>query len=411
MSNNKKKILIIPSWYPTLKNPTAGIFFQEQALLVEDIFDIKVLVANPCETSLSAFWKAKLQNKVLNLPQIDLEIYEINQPPAYKVAYPVSKATTKKNNFYQQFPYFKATLQTLIEKYDWKPDLIHAQSTNSGGIIAHYLSQDFNIPYLITEHFNRFFIHRFPLYEQEQILKSLKNAHNIAAVSQYQARILLMHVLELRPIVVGNLVDENRFHLTERNVSRNENNKFTILTTAMETIIKDLFTLFDALSIMKKSGFTDFKVLIVGNGTGADLPKGTYKNYAQNLGLEQECVFIDSANRDELANLYQECDVFVSTSLAETFGVACCEALFSGKPVIATSNGGIDDMLTAENGIKVDIRDSAALAKAILAIRNKEIVFDPQTIRNSVIDKFGTKAFHKKITNLYNQTIEKYQQK
>jgi glycosyltransferase involved in cell wall biosynthesis len=100
---------------------------------------------------------------------------------------------------------------------------------------------------------------------------------------------------------------------------------------------------------------------------------------------------------------YNKSDVFVSTSIAETFGVAQCEAMMCGVPVIATANGGIDDMISEKNGIKIPIQDYKALAKAILQIKNKEVQFKPDEIRNSVIGKFGKDAFKNKLLEVYSK--------
>jgi glycosyltransferase involved in cell wall biosynthesis len=91
----------------------------------------------------------------------------------------------------------------------------------------------------------------------------------------------------------------------------------------------------------------------------------------------------------------------VSTSIAETFGVAQCEAMMCGVPVIATANGGIDDFISNENGIKIPIQDYEALADAIMKIKNREIVFDKNVVRNSVLNKYGSDAFSKRLKNIY----------
>jgi len=46
--------------------------------------------------------------------------------------------------------------------------------------------------------------------------------------------------------------------------------------------------------------------------------------------------------------------------------------------------------INEENGIKVPLRDDNALAEALLKIIRGERKFNPQTIRDSVIKKYGT---------------------
>jgi glycosyltransferase involved in cell wall biosynthesis len=78
----------------------------------------------------------------------------------------------------------------------------------------------------------------------------------------------------------------------------------------------------------------------------------------------------------------------------------------SGVPVVATDNGGINDFINEENGIKIPLRDDSALAEALLKIIRGERKFDPQTIRTSVITKYGTAAFKQKMLDVYNGVLE-----
>ena len=61
------------------------------------------------------------------------------------------------------------------------------------------------------------------------------------------------------------------------------------------------------------------------------------------------------------------CDVFVLPSLSESFGIVQIEAIACGKPVVATYNGGSEEVITNEKlGILVEPEDADGLAKAIL---------------------------------------------
>lgn len=79
--------------------------------------------------------------------------------------------------------------------------------------------------------------------------------------------------------------------------------------------------------------------------------------------------YIHRPSRKQLAGLYTNCDVFVSASWWESFGVPPLEAMACGSPVVLTDSRGVSDY--AEPGINclmVKPRDPTALATAIKTI-------------------------------------------
>lgn len=57
---------------------------------------------------------------------------------------------------------------------------------------------------------------------------------------------------------------------------------------------------------------------------------------------------------EELALLYNQCDVFVSPTRAEAFNIPCLESLACGKPVITTNYGGQTDFIDITVGSLID---------------------------------------------------------
>jgi len=58
----------------------------------------------------------------------------------------------------------------------------------------------------------------------------------------------------------------------------------------------------------------------------------------------------NNMSKSELNQMYNNCDVFVSTTRAEAFNLPCLEALACGKPVITTNFGGQTDFINKDNG-------------------------------------------------------------
>lgn len=63
------------------------------------------------------------------------------------------------------------------------------------------------------------------------------------------------------------------------------------------------------------------------------------QTFTEILEIEENVVFTGFIPREELGDYYAAADVFVSPSINEPFGLTITEALESGTPVVATSNG------------------------------------------------------------------------
>jgi glycosyltransferase involved in cell wall biosynthesis len=79
--------------------------------------------------------------------------------------------------------------------------------------------------------------------------------------------------------------------------------------------------------------------------------------------------FIGQPTRSELAQLYATCDLFVSASWREGFGLPPLEAMACGAPVVLTDSGGVREYACpGENCLMVPPRDPPALAAAMVRV-------------------------------------------
>ncbi|MFZ4771108.1 MAG: glycosyltransferase [Ferruginibacter sp.] len=409
----KEKVLIIPSWYPTIDNPVAGSFFKEQAeLLANNGYDIKVLfgIYEPARHKQKPGRKKRLllllkeivmprkfeAGKILTRLQADTDTL-LQNPPAYSFRLDGLSDLEEKDRFAVICEAYAMALQKFIDK-GWKPDVIHAQSTLDAGIFAHYLSEKFNIPFVIIEH-QVFLLHRYSGYHQQLVLAALAKANKVGVVSEHQKKMVLMNLSSCDPVVIWNLVDESRFRIKENKREK----PFTVVSITYPTPIKDHITFFKAMKELSQSG-ENFRYIVIGNASFADISNGNsdvFKAYSKELGIDHLGTFIPYLNRDQIADQLAECDVFVSTSIAETFGVAAREAMMCGLPVVTTACGGIEDSITANTGVVVPIKDYKAIAAAILKIKNGQLAYDPQGIRDFVTKQCGKESFLKKMTQFY----------
>lgn len=125
---------------------------------------------------------------------------------------------------------------------------------------------------------------------------------------------------------------------------------------------------FVAAAEIVKHDCRDAHFLVVGEDTG---PDGEFaaeiKERTQKIGMQGSFTF--TGFRSDAAALFQLLDVSVLASWQEAFGRVVLETFCSGVPMVATSVGGVPEMIEdGINGILVPPKDPSALADAILRV-------------------------------------------
>jgi glycosyltransferase involved in cell wall biosynthesis len=106
-------------------------------------------------------------------------------------------------------------------------------------------------------------------------------------------------------------------------------------------------------------------------GDGPD--RGAIERHRAALGLEDRVTLLGSRPREEVLGMLYAVDAALLSSRWENFPHLVVEALAVGTPVIATSVGGVPEVVRdGENGLLVPPNDPAALAEAI-----RRLVGDP----------------------------------
>jgi glycosyltransferase involved in cell wall biosynthesis len=148
---------------------------------------------------------------------------------------------------------------------------------------------------------------------------------------------------------------------------------------------KGLKYLLDALTIVLEKQPVELR--IVGKGILED----EIKAQCERLGLQEVIRFLGFVSKDELADEYASCDIFVLPAIVDSkgdtegLGIVMIEALAHQKPVIASAVGGIVDVIKSNRtGILVPEKDSVTLAKTIL-----ELLTDPE--RSKMLGAEGLK--------------------
>lgn len=133
----------------------------------------------------------------------------------------------------------------------------------------------------------------------------------------------------------------------------------------------------EALAQVKRAGVA-FHYLLVGDGDD----RKVLEEKARTLGLDANVCFLGKVQPDQINNLYQAADLYLSTSKGvirnhngrrylhtETMGRSLCEAQANGLPAVTTDAGGSAEMVRdGETGLVVKEGSVSEIARALTAL-------------------------------------------
>jgi len=375
-------ILIIPSWYSTSDNPTNGSFFKEQAEALKESGN-NVIVA---------FVEVRLLSKTNKKEKV--QIINDNGIKTYRI---IQGKIPKTGNVGTAIAFKQGMKKIYREiKLNEKIDLVHLHSCIWGGLSGVYITKKLSVPFIITEHSSYYGRFKVNLIEKQLIKYSLKKADKVIAVSNYLKEILLKHYngdIE----VVPNMVDCSQF--LEAKVNKSNNKKFSFLSLCYLKKNKRVDILIEAFSKYFKS--ENAQLIIAGDGP----ERLALEKLATDLNIKDKVIFKGSLSREEVKVEMNKCNLFVLSSVFETFGVVLIEALSSGKPVVSTKNGGANDIVNDLNGVLANIEDSDDLGAKMHYMYINYDNYNSITIREDCINRYSKDIIIQKLINIYSQTI------
>ena len=121
-------------------------------------------------------------------------------------------------------------------------------------------------------------------------------------------------------------------------------------------------------SVARAKAGAKMRFVIIGDGS----LRPTLEAQARSLGLESDVIFAGSRKDPEY--FYPALDIVALTSLNEGTPLTLIEAMANARPIVATSVGGVVDLLGDERGIRVPSGDEEAFAEALTKLaRDKRL--------------------------------------
>ncbi|SFT41797.1 Glycosyltransferase involved in cell wall bisynthesis [Algoriphagus locisalis] len=394
-----KKVLLIPSWYPTKKNPILGSFFREQAEFLNQSgkFNVQILYGEiQSEKFIKTVWLYFLA-QFGSIIKLDHH-FSFVSPKSFYFRVPNNRRIPESVLLYFARKLHDEAFKEYL-KFNEMPDLIHAQSGMDAGIYAHFLSKKHNVPFLILEH-QVFIFHYYSKLKAKLVLQAFAAASKTAAVSYDERRQILMNQSLCNPEVIWNFVDESRYEI---DLSKRRK-KFTVITILNSLPIKGAVDFLDAMVLLRQAN-PEIEFIMVGKGAdehSADRDNSLFIQKSKELGVFEMGEFLPYVPREDISNVLNEAHVFVSPTIQEPHGIAVREAMMCGLPIISTANGGVEDSITPETGIVVPVRRPQDMVNAILKVKENYSNYSSTKIRELAIDQCGKTTFLNKMVQFYN---------
>jgi phosphatidyl-myo-inositol dimannoside synthase len=155
-----------------------------------------------------------------------------------------------------------------------------------------------------------------------------------------------------------------------------------------------------------KHQLPDVHYILVGKGD--DRPR--IEQLIDKLGLQDSVTLAGFIPDSELGDHYNLCDVFAMPSRGEGFGIVYLEALACGKPTLGgNQDGAIDALCHGELGALVNPEDVAEIAETLIQILQgvypNPLMYQPEALRQKVIDTFGFERFKQTLAELIQNSI------
>lgn len=177
-----------------------------------------------------------------------------------------------------------------------------------------------------------------------------------------------------------------------------------LLCIAMHNEKKGLDVLLRAFALMQGVPLP-YKLVLVGDGP----LRGYLESLALSLGIRHKVEFLGLQGRAQVVKLIQGCEVFVLPSRSEPFGIVLTEAMACKKPVVATTVGGIPEIIQdSTDGILVEPDNPNALAEALLNVLQNQAL--RLSIANNgymtVVKKFSSEKTGSSYEALFTDLVE-----
>ncbi|MGD9793290.1 MAG: glycosyltransferase family 4 protein [Acidimicrobiia bacterium] len=247
-----------------------------------------------------------------------------------------------------------------------KVELVHVQCVSGNGLYAWLAARLLRLPLVVSLQ-GELYMDATGVYQRSKVLpwllrQLLRRADAVTACSRQtlsEAEAFTGVELGGRGSVVYNGVSIEEF---DGAVPERRERPF-VFAIGRHVTQKGFDILIDAYARSGASASHD--LVIAGDGP----ERGVLESLAADSGVAATVHFTGRTGRPRTAALFRGCDLFVLPSRHEPMGIVNLEAMAASKPVVATSVGGVPELVVdGVTGVLVPPEDGNALASAITSL-------------------------------------------
>lgn len=359
------RVLAITNIFPNARKPLLGPYNLQQLSALAELCDVDIMATIPWFPG--ARWMARWTDsgRMDAVPgQEEFQGLRVRHPRTIYVPRMLGLSA----------PLFAASLVPHVARYRGKVDVIFSAWAYPDGCASVALARMLGVPAVVKLHGSDINVYAHRLGARPYLRLLLPRASRVVAVSRALAqRVVELGVSPERVVVIYNGVDATLFRVRDRVQARvalglPEDRKVILYAgNLLETKgVLDLAAAFERVHAARPHAM----LVMVGNGPALR----TCESVARRMG---PCMKLFGGKPlDEVGMWMAACDVLTLPSWNEGTPNVILEAYACGRRVVATSVGGIPDLVDSDLlGELVAVRDPGSLAKALIRAVDKD--YDP----------------------------------
>ncbi len=353
-------ILAFTSLFPNDQFPNHGIFIQQrlQHSMARHGWTVKVMAPVPFYPPGLGGWRGKYRKVVSHEIREGMEVWH----PRYVMIPKIGMM------FQGLFLFLSVCWQVRVLQRTFPFVLIDAHYVYPDGFAAILLSWVTRVPVVVSARGSDVNLFKDFRFIRQLITWVLRKADFVIVVSDALKQVSMRLGIDEKKIrVIPNGVDPKKFFSIPQDEARKKisfigEGQSLVLSVCHLTENKGLDVLLQGLAILvKKTPLLNWAFYIVGDG----VERERLESLAQSLGLASRVRFFGAVPHEQLVWFYNAANVCCLLSEREGWPNVIVESLACGTPVLATSVGGIPEIVTSPKVGTLVARKPEAVARAL----------------------------------------------